>query len=120
MLVGNDLVITDDLQFVAGIDGVAQLCRIAVQMFAGEWFADLDQGIRYWDAILGNSPELARTVALSEFRDTLLTVPGVLAVTRLEVKFSDAGRRTLTVTWQVRTASGDTPADTLTTSGLGV
>lgn len=104
-----------DLALVRGVDAVAQLCRIAVQTYAEEWFLDLDRGISYWDKILGVNPALAKTTALAEFRDTLLAVPGVLSIITLTVVFSDASSRTLTVTWQVKTAAGDTPIDSLTT-----
>ncbi len=115
----NDLVVTTDLQFVRGIAGVAQLCRIAVQMFAGEWFLDLDVGIPYWDQILGNNPDQAMLAARAGFRDELLAVDGVLQLLQLDVSFDNALSRTLTVTWQVRTANGDTPLDTLTLSAGG-
>lgn len=114
----NDLVVTDDLQFVSGIAGVAQMCRIAVQMFAGEWFLDLDVGVPYWDAILGQSPDVAMLAARSGFRDELLKVDGVVALLFLNVDFSDAKTRTLTVSWQVRTSLGDTPVDSLTLGGV--
>lgn len=116
----NDLIIDDDdLQLARGVDGVTQLCRVAVQMFAGEWFLDLDLGVRYWDSILGVEGERARLVALADLRDVLSAVPGVLSIIKLAAEF-DGATRTLTATWQVRTSSGDTPVDTLTSRGLGV
>jgi hypothetical protein len=108
----GDLVITSDLQWTYGIDAVVQSCRIALQMFQGEWFLDLDAGIPYWDQILGQKPDIAIAVARDEFRRELLSVSGVLEVVRLEVTF-DGPSRALTVTWQVRTALGETPIDTL-------
>lgn len=120
MLIGpdNDLVVDSDLHLVGGVDGVAQLCRVAVQMFAGEWFLDLDLGIRYWDSILGVDGDRARQVAAADLRATLSAVSGVLRVVSLDVKF-DGATRTLTATWQVSTANGDTPLDTLSTLGPG-
>lgn len=109
----NDLVVTDDLQFALGLEGITQMCRIAVQMFAGEWFLDLDVGVPYWDNILGQNPEVAKFAALTGFRDELLAVDGVLEIISLEVTFTDAATRTLNVTWQVRTAAGNTPVDTI-------
>jgi len=108
----GDLVITTDLQWTYGIDAVVQSCRIALQMFQGEWFLDLDAGIPYWDQILGQKPAIAIAVARDEFRRELLTVSGVLEVIRLDVTFNGA-TRALTVVWQVRTALGETPVDTL-------
>ncbi len=110
----DDLVVTTDLDLVRGIEGVAQMCRIAVQMFAGEWFLDLDVGVPYWQDILGASAEIATLSARAGFRDELLAVEGVLDLLILRVTFDDALSRTLTVEWQVRTALGNTPLDTLT------
>ncbi len=111
----NDLVADTDFHFVFGVDGVAQLCRIAVQMFAGEWFLDLDIGIPYWDAIFGSHDiEVSKLAALVGFRQELLAVPGVLEIIFLNVEFTEP--RTLTVSWQVRTAAGNTELDTLSPS----
>ena len=117
--VDNDLVVTTDLQFARGLAGVAQLCRIAVQMFAGEWLLDLDVGIPYWDEILGANRDAAILAARAGFNRELLAVTGVLEVVVLEVTFDNALNRTLTVNWQVRTAIGNTPLDTLSISPGG-
>lgn len=116
----NDLVIDTDLQLVYGIAGIAQLCMIAVQMFAGEWFLDLDLGIPYWDQIFGQDPEVAKLAARVGFRNALLGIDGVLEILVLDVSFSDALTRTLTVTWQVRTSLGDTVLDTLSVQARSV
>lgn len=118
LLVGddNDLVVTTDFQFARGIDGVAQLCRIAVNTFAGEWFLDLDQGISYFDQILGLPQDVAELAALTEFRRELLATEGVIDIVVLNVSF-DGPTRTLTVEWQVSTATGNTPMDSLSTNG---
>jgi len=109
----NDLVVDADLQFVSGIAAVAQMCRIAVQMFAGEWFLDLDVGIPYWDEILGNNPTEASLLAREAFAKELRAVNGVLDILSLNVTFDNAASRTLTVSWQVQTALGNTPTDLL-------
>lgn len=110
----DDLIVTTDLAFVRGLAGVAQMCRIAVQMFAGEWFLDLDVGIPYWEDIFGAPAEVALLSARAGFRDELLAVDGVLDIVSLVVTFDNARSRQLTVSWQVRTAIGNTPVDTMT------
>jgi hypothetical protein len=102
----NDLIITNDLDWSRGIAAVAQSCRIKLQMFRGEWFLDLDEGIPFWDDILGQKAEAAIAVARQEFRAALLAIEGVLEISKLEVSFES-------ITWQVRTALGETPVDTL-------
>ncbi len=109
----NDIVVTTDLQFTRGIPAVVQSCRIALQMFKGEWFLDLDAGIPYFEEILGAKPAIGAEVARQEFLRELLLVEGVVEVTRLAIAF-DPATRALTVRWQVRTEFGETPIDTLT------
>lgn len=114
----GDLVIGTDLSWTTGIDAVVQSCRIALNMIAGEWFLDLDAGIAYFDddinqSILGSRSEIAKALARDEFRRELESVEGVLEVLRLDVDFVGATRE-LTIVWQVRTALGETPVDTLT------
>jgi hypothetical protein len=108
----NDIVITTDLQFSRGIQAVVQSCRIALQLFAGEWFLDLDAGIPYWQSILAQKPDVAKKAAAIAFRSALLNVAGVLSVSKLEVEYAGATRK-LTIKWQVQTALGETPADTI-------
>ena len=120
LLIGedNDLVIVNgDLAFARGVSGVAQECRIAVQLFAEEWFLDLDAGIPYLQSILAaGRPEVVRLIAKKEYREELLAVDGVIEILLLDTEF-DPELRKLTVTWQVRTALGDTPVDTLSEDG---
>jgi len=109
----NDLVIENgDFAFSTGIDAVVQSCRIVMQMFAGEWFLDLDAGIPYWQAILGFKPQVAIRAAQIAFSSELLRVPGVLAVTRLDVEYIGVTRN-LEIRWSVRTKLGETPPDIL-------
>jgi hypothetical protein len=109
----NELVIENgDLVFTRGIEAVVQQCRIALQMFQGEWFLNLDVGIPYWEKILGEKPKTAIEAARIFFRRELQLVDGVEKVTRLDVTYTGS-TRTLTVTWQVSTVFGDTPADVI-------
>lgn len=107
-----------DLQFSRGLPGVAQGCRIAVQLFRGEWFVDLDAGVPWMpndtvsteQAILGQ--RFNETKARVAIRDALLAVPGVLGLAQLLIAF-DTSTRAMSVTWRARTVFGDTEPDTL-------
>lgn len=113
----NDLVVENgDLVLARGLDAIAQECRIAVQMFAEEWFLDLDAGIPYVQSILGQRRAVAELVAKKEFRAELLAVDGVLEILQLDVAF-EATTRELQITWKVRTVLGDTPVDLLSLTG---
>lgn len=112
----NDLVIQNgDLVFIYGIAAVAQACRITIQIFAGEWFLNLDVGIPYWQSILAQKPEIAVPAAQIAFRAELEAVQGVLDVPLCAVVYTGA-TRLLTVTWQVTTGLGDTPVDSINIS----
>lgn len=108
----NDLVVGTDLSFSRGIQAVIQSCRIKIQMFAGEWFLNLDSGIPYWQEILGGKPDAAIASARVSLRKALLSVDGVLEVTRLDVLYNRQTRK-LTIAWQVSTGLGETPVDVL-------
>lgn len=124
LLIGadNDLVLEDgDLQFSKGVDAVVQQCRVALQMFQGEWFLNLDIGIPYWQSILGEKPKVAIEAARIFMRRELELVDGVDEVLKLDVTYISASR-SLSVTWQVSTIFGDTPEDEIelrvTTGGV--
>ena len=108
----NDLVVGKDLSFSTGVQAVAQSCRIALQMFEGEWFLNLDVGIPYWDQILAQKPAAAIAAAKLAFYDALRGVVGVLDIPLLQVEYVGA-TRAMNITWQVSTVFGDTPVDTL-------
>lgn len=114
LMADDDLVVTAfDLDFSRGLGAVTQECRIAVKMFAEEWFLDLDAGIPYLQSILARRGVNAVTLATkAAFRKQLLSVLGVVSVMQLDVVF-DGSTRELTVTWQVSTSVGVTPADTI-------
>lgn len=109
----NELVIENgDLVFTRGIDAIVQQCRIALQMFQGEWFLNLDVGIPYWEKILGEKPATAIEAARIFFRRELQLVEGVNRVTKLDISYTGT-TRSLNVTWQVNTVFGDTPEDVI-------
>ncbi len=103
--------VTNGLAFVSGLEGVAQLCRIALLTFMGEWFADLDEGIDWFGLILGRPFNV--NVIRGEFRRVLFTVPNVTDVLAVLPTF-DRATRICSIQWQTRTTWGDTTLDTLT------
>lgn len=108
----NDLVIGTDLEWTRGLDAVVQDCRIALQMFQGEWFLDQDVGIPYWNRILRERPHVATAAAREVFHTELMSIESVERVLVLDVNY-DGKTRTMTVRWKVRCEFGDTPLDTL-------
>lgn len=121
----GDISATGDLVLTTGITAVVQGARIRLRTVAGEWFLNRAAGVAWLErdgvdvsrVLLGQKYNQAK--AIREFRNALLGtaevagVPGIVSLTRLECTF-DNRSRTLTVTWQARTAFGDTPADVVT------
>jgi 3-hydroxyisobutyrate dehydrogenase-like beta-hydroxyacid dehydrogenase len=119
----HDLVFTrGDVSLTSGSDGIAQDVKIAVQMIAGEWFYNLDEGIALYRregidpnrVILGAKFDKARV--LSEFTNAIRTVDGVQDIVSMAVTF-DVATRTVSVRYAVRTIFGDTFADSLAVGG---
>ena len=114
---------TGDLVMSTGIAAVAQGALIRIRMVAGEWFANLDAGVRWIardgvtpdQAILGQKYDAAK--AIGEIRRVLLgdaTTPGVPGVLDAAVSCDfEPSTRQSTITWSLSTAFGDTPPDTL-------
>lgn len=117
--VTGDLAFTGGaLTLTSGTAAVTQGARIRLRLIAGEWFADRDAGVPYLErdgvtadqALLGQKFSAAKVSRA--IRRALLVTPGVDAVPQLAVDY-DGRTRAASVTWQVRTAFGDTAADSL-------
>lgn len=101
-----------DLQLSTGIQAVLQALRERLKTFAGEWFLNLDHGVDYYGALLGQ--KFDPVVAQGAFRPVILEVPNVVELLSLNVAF-DTPTRTLSVEFSVRTAFGDTADSILLT-----
>jgi hypothetical protein len=103
-------------ELTTGGQAVTQGIRIAVSMFAGEWFLDMDAGVPWLagngvpdeKAILG--PKYDELKVRTALRKEILAVPGVAGIEELSITFE---RRVLTVSWKVTTAFDDTIEDAL-------
>src|SRR5438045_2986215 len=95
----GDLVVDSDCHWTSGVAGISQGIRIALQMFKGEWFLDLDEGIPYLErsgvpadqALIGQKFNQSRAVTM--FRETILRAPGVNTITSLAVSFDHTTRK---------------------------
>jgi hypothetical protein len=101
----HDLEIGDDgdLILVEDLDSIVQHLTIRLQFFLGEWFLDERIGFPYFEEVLRKAPDL--NVVRSLFRDAILTTPGVLAVTELNLDY-DGTTRTLSVSFRAATTEG--------------
>jgi hypothetical protein len=119
----HDLVFENgDVALTYSSEGIAQECKIAAKMIAGEWFYNLDEGIALYKregidparVILGAKFSKPRVIA--EFNRVLLAIEGVNKVNAIDVAFNSS-TRTLSVKYEVTTIFGDTVADSLTFGG---
>lgn len=108
----GDLDIVDgDARFASGGEAVKQLIYIALSMFQGEWFLDLDAGMPYYQDILGRKYADEATLRAA-VRTTILGVDGVSEIVKLEIVWNGA-TRSAAIAWRVKTEFGDTAEDTL-------
>lgn len=104
--------------FDAGLTAFRTGVRTRLRMVVGEWFLNLDAGLPLFErdgvntneVILGNRFDLARTRA--PILDALLSTPGALAVSTLEISF-DRSARLLSIFFRVQCVFGEV-TDTLT------
>lgn len=112
---GDILLDEDGLHFVAGLEGVAQLCLIAVTMYREEWPYDLDEGTPWHQEILGQ--KFSEPLLRARLLERLLKVPNVIEVPLLLINFNPKIRKA-TVTWVARTTFGNTEPFTATVGGV--
>jgi len=73
--------------------------------FLGEFFADYTIGFPYFQKVLKKQKNLNEITSL--FRDYLKKIDGVSSIISFEVEFDNANR-IFTVTWEVKSTSGET------------
>lgn len=88
---------------VTGVEAIAQDCETRLRTFLGEWFLDTRIGVPYYQDILGQKPRIP--VVRNIFRKAVLTTPGVINVTDLNVTY-DGATRELSVSFIGETTEG--------------
>lgn len=96
-----------DFTLTRGVEAIQQAIKIKLQFFQGEWFLDLTAGVPFYQSVLVKNP--SPSVLQSIFRKAILEVPGVLAVTSLNIVISRV-TRALTVSFTATTDVGELSA----------
>ena len=91
------------LRYVEDDAATAQEIKTRILFFRGENFMDTREGVPYYTEILEKGVDLARVREI--FRKVIASVPSVVDVPLLSLDL-DRTTRTLTVVWEVRTATG--------------
>lgn len=103
--VDGDLVVDTDVHFTSGLQAVTQEIMIRLKTFRGEWFLDLDEGVPYYQDLLGQKYNEVK--ARTAFRNEIQKAPYVTKVISLEVSF-DRATRELRVSFKAQTIFGVT------------
>lgn len=101
----EDIVVTTDLQFSKGLDAVSQGIRVRIKEFKGEWFANLDEGVPYFQDVLGQKYNAIKV--RNAFRPAIVDTPGVGELLSLGTTFNGATRE-VRVNWEARAEFDDT------------
>lgn len=108
----GDLALDDNNSpyFSRGLPAIAQGIRITLRMFKGEWFLNLDEGVPWYQDILGKKYNNAQLLDI--LRKRIVVVPGVASIASLTATW-DGATRTVTVNFEVVAVFGGTVADSL-------
>lgn len=102
----GDLVIENgDVVIVDGLEAIGQHVSIRLRSFKGEWFLDQSFGVPYLQEVLGKGTPVTRLRAI--FQGIILGTDGIASVDSMDLDYAGEAR-TLTVTFQATTDSGET------------
>lgn len=101
----HDLALDDagDLETIDGDAAVYQEIKTRLLFFKGECFADLREGVPYFQEVLKKGADLGRVKAI--IRQAIQSHPSVADVPQLDLELERA-TRTATVTFRARLRSG--------------
>lgn len=94
--------------FLSGAQAVAQAVQTRLQMFQGEWWESLLDGLPLWQKILGVSTTEAQVGLLVQQR--ILGTPYVSGITNLSVEFASPAR-SFSISATVQTVFGQVSVD---------
>lgn len=79
------------IRWIRGAEAIAQRILVRLRWFKGEWFLDENQGIPYFQVLLGvKSPDIALVSGL--LRRAILSTPGVARVQSLDLSYDSSTR----------------------------
>jgi hypothetical protein len=93
-----------ELNLVDGGEAIVQDVRSACRFIRGEWYADPERGVPFFERIFVKNPDLG--LVRAAFRDAILARPGVKDVLELELDYGPEDR-SLSVTFRADTDAGE-------------
>lgn len=101
----NDIVFeNNDIAFVEGLEEIRQLHLERLRLFKGEWFLDLQEGVPYFQSILGKGNRIEDISTV--FKNEILSIPGTKSLSVFDLGF-DSALRELTLDYTAITDGND-------------
>lgn len=115
---GDIVVLGGRFQMSSNLAAVVQGVRRRILATAGEWFLDLDFGVRWFEragvpasqAIFGQKFDQVKIDA--EIRKAILSAPAVTSIVKIDIAFIGT-TRAVSIAWQARCLFGDTTVDVI-------
>ena len=100
----GDIDVSQGLRFTTTLaEYVANRLFDSLSFFLNEWFLNLNEGIPYFEKIIGQKPDLGLIDTL--YRRAILATPGVGSISNLKLGF-DRATRTLAVRFEAKLTDG--------------
>lgn len=92
-----------NLAFVEGQEEIAQIVKLRLQSFFGEWFLDTTRGVPYFTTIY--EKKVDPSTIDNTFIGVITSTPGIISLIEYD-SILDTRLRTLTITFKARTVNG--------------
>jgi len=92
-----------DLVLCTGVDRARQFLAQRLSAILGEWFADLDEGLPYFESILVKAPD--PVVLEGIFKDRIISTPGIIGLDEFDLQL-DTATRQLTLSFLAQSTDG--------------
>lgn len=108
-------IVTSGVQFITGIEEIAQTIRTRLRLFFGEYFRDISQGTPWFQVVFLKETSLSRKDAV--IKRIISQTPGVVQLINFRANYNiDA--RTYSISCQVITTFGATELNIDETIGV--
>lgn len=90
-IVTGELILEDgDLVLCTGVDRARQFLAQRLAAVRGEWFANLDEGVPYFESVLVKAPDPVVLEAI--FKERILSTPGIIGLDSFDMTLDTATR----------------------------
>ncbi len=79
-------IVTSGEQFITGADEIAQTVKTRLRLFLGEYFRDINEGVPWWESILGKDGTLSSKESILKIK--ISQTPGVIRLVSFTTDFN--------------------------------